>query len=121
MADIAPLLRVEDLSLYYFLGIDLLFIFVVLGFLYFFLSRFSLKDRRVRSAKKELLNLKFENPKKDAYRATRLIKELANSQNRASSKRLISHLEAHKYKKSVPKLSENLKRDIKEFVKEVDI
>lgn len=120
MADIAPLLKVEDLSLYYFMILDIVVIFGALGILYFFLARFSFKEKSTRKAKKELLSLEFTHPKRDAYKATKLIKQLSNK-NDLQSKKLLDSLKAHKYKKSVPEISQNLKRDIKEFAKEVDV
>ncbi|MFP4333449.1 MAG: hypothetical protein ACLFQJ_09120 [Campylobacterales bacterium] len=119
MANIAPLLEVEDLSLYYFLALSVLLVFLVLTILYFFFSRFSTQDRK--KAKKELLNLKFEDPKADAYRATKLIKKLSTPQNSEYAKKLIKDLKSHKYKKIVPEVSSSLKNHINEFAKEVDV
>lgn len=116
--DIAPLLHIDDHSIYYFL-IVVVFLSVIFVVVTIFLFRF-FRKKEVGSAKKRLLKLDFSSPKRDAYEATRLINLLTTPSNKEQARRVLERLKNHKYKKRVEPVGSELKRQIKEFASRVD-
>jgi hypothetical protein len=79
---------------------------------------FAKKPKSVREIRLEKLqNLDFNDSKKTAYEFTRLAKYFLTEENEKLYERIVKKLEKYKYKRQVPAIDEDTKKEILEFVK----
>ena len=111
--DIKPLIEIQEYSFYYFLGA--VFIGVVLVTLLGYLTYKWLKNRNRYNKRadhsQKLREIRFENPKKDAYDITfyGLTFRDDTPRHKKAYEALVHSLEVYKYKKDVPPFSDETK------------
>jgi len=112
--DIQPLVQVEDHSLYFFIALVLLGLFLVVTALYFLIQ--FLKNRKKENMRKEaykaLQTVNFDEAKKAAYEITRLALIFKDDSPQIEQKyeTLVSMLDKYKYRKKIaPALDDEVK------------
>ncbi len=123
--DIKPLVEIDDYSIYYFSGIIIVIItiLVALGFFAwkFYKKRNSFSIRKEHS--KLLHNIDFSNPKKAAYEITKYGYTFSQDDERHSEKyeNLLSRLAPYKYKKSVEAIDKETKAHFEIYLGMIDV
>ncbi len=115
LKDIKPIVDIPDNSLIIF-SVILFVILIILILLYLLL-----KPKRKRRKKltqreldlQELKNIDFSNDKEVAYTFSTKASEFLDAKK---YKEIVSKLESYKYKKDTPKMSEELKKEIKKVI-----
>ncbi len=122
--DIKPLVKIPDHSIYFYYGVIILGILLIC-FIFYFLYEY-LKKRK-NSKQKEyyriLQNIKFDNPKQDAYDITFYGRLLATDERSHKLLEDLWHsLEGYKYKKDVPThFSKETKAKFDTFMDSLDV
>jgi len=124
LRDIKPLLEIPDSSYYIFLGLIVLAIILVLLIIWFLVKKFW-KKRKVNMQKvyfEQFKNLDWTNVKQSAYEATELGRKLTLENERAKEiySQLVPMLEAYKYRKEVPSLDDETRKQYNLLVHIID-
>jgi len=124
LRDIKPLLEIPDSSYYLFLGLIALAGVLVLLIIWFLVKKFW-KKRKVDRQKvyfEQFKNLDWNNVKGSAYEATELGRKLTLENERAKEiySQLVPMLEAYKYRKEVPSLDDETRKQYNLLVHIID-
>ncbi len=119
LKDIKPLVEIPDYSFYLYLGFILFATLLAAVGVYFFIR---LLSRKKRDRKRELLEylrgLDLNDSKRVAYEITKWGRYLVSDESRARLYgELVRKLTPYKYKKEVPPLSDEIKREIRLFLR----
>jgi len=123
--DIKTVIDIEEYSFYYLSVVVVLVSIVLLGALYLLVKY--LKNRNTFNIRKEhsrlLHEIRFENPKEDAYNITRWGDTFKNDseRHRNAYETLVKSLEAYKYKKDVGTFDENVKHAFDIYLGMIDV
>lgn len=120
--DIKNLETIPDISLYIFILIIILGIFLFLTFLYFIYKLFKKEKSDKYFYYNELKNIDFTNSKEAAYKITKYGKKLI-SQDREKKlyEELIHELEEYKYKKNVKEIDIKVMQKFEIFMDSLDV
>lgn len=124
LRDIKPLLEIPDSSYYLFLGLIALAGVLVLLIIWFLVKKFW-KKRKVDRQKvyfEQFKNLDWTKVKQSAYEATELGRKLTLENERAKEiySQLVPMLEAYKYRKEVPSLDDETRKQYNLLVHIID-
>ncbi len=118
LRDIKPLVEIPDFSFYLYIAFIALMTTLAALLVYFLIKLLSRKKREKREdilAKLRMLDL--NNPKEVAYAITKFGKFIVRDEASARLyEDLVRKLTRYKYKREVPPLPEDLKREIKLFL-----
>ncbi len=123
LRDIKPLVEIADSSIYFYWGIIIFGVIILLVAIYFLIQKIkSFKSiNRAKSYLDTLKSINWSNPKEASYRATHYGRLLASDERRVELYRqLLPMLERHKYKKEVDKLDDETLRHFELFIKVCD-
>ena len=119
LKDIKPIVEVVDFSFYYLIAIVSRVVLIVIFGLYRYFTR--VKKTKILTqnqiALKRLKNLDFKDVKNVVYSFSVDGFLFLNDKNRDNFEALEEKLEQYKYKKDIPNLPNELKDDIKQFIK----
>lgn len=119
LRDIKPLVEIPDYSFYLYLAV-MLIVTLIIALIIFYLIRFFSKKRidKREQILKYLKSLSFDNPKRVAYAITKYGRFLVKDESSARLyEELVRKLTKYKYKKVVEPLDEELKKEIKLFLR----
>ncbi len=123
--DIKPLVEIPDYSIYYFAGVVILAVALLLAALFFAWKFYKKRtDKSVRKAHyKSLENIDFSNPKAAAYAITKYGYSFKNDGARQSEtyENLVARLAPFKYKKTVMQIDEETKGYYKIYLEIIDV
>lgn len=119
LRDIKPLVEIPDYSFYLYMAV-MVIVTLLIALMLFYLIRFFSKKRvdKREQILKYLRALPFDNPKRVAYAITKYGRFLVKDESSARLyEELVRKLTKYKYKKEVDPLDEELKREIKLFLR----
>ena len=119
LKDIKPLVEIPDYSYYLYLGFIIVATTAAAVGVYWLIKLFSRKKmNKKEEIKKRLRMLDLNDAKRTAYEVTKYGKYLVNDHSRAKLyEDLVRKLTKYKYKKEVPPLSDELKKEIRLFLR----
>jgi len=119
LRDIKGLVEIQDYSLYYLLALVILGLLIASFVIYqlFFKRKRRKKPTKKEIALRELKNIDYSNPKDVAYKFTIFAESLLEESDKREYEMLVKELDSYKYKKEIPKMDEDLKKRVKNFIK----
>ncbi|NVJ54706.1 MAG: hypothetical protein HWD90_13560 [Campylobacteraceae bacterium] len=121
--DIKSLVDIPDFSIYIYILLIIIAIFLVVSFIFLIYKIFSNRKKDLRKEYFKILEeIDFDDSKKAAYTITKYSRLLADSPREIKlSEELIDELEEYKYKKNVKELEHNIKMQLSRFMDSVDV
>jgi len=119
LKDIKPIVEVVDFSFYYLIALVCILVLILIFGLYKYFTR--VKKTKILTqnqiALKRLKQLDFEDVKNTVYSFSVDGFLFLNDKNRDNFEALEEKLEQYKYKKDIPNLPNELKDELKQFIK----
>ena len=121
--DIKDIVEIPDYSIFLFSFLIFLILVFLLVVIIYTIKYFKNKKTNMRKEYfNSLKNIKFDNPKQDAYQATKYLRLLAlQDREKNLSNELIDELEKYKYKKDVKEIDSSIKIKLSTFMDIVDV
>jgi len=121
LKDIKDIVAIPDNSLYILIALVVAVIIVAIVVALILKRKFRKRRRFIKSeaelAKERIDALDFSNTKEVVYTFIEDVSHFVNEANKADYEAILKELEPFKYKKEVGQISDELKREIKEFIK----
>ncbi len=124
LRDIKGIVEISDNSLLFLFGISVFTVLLSVGILLYFKFRKKRVKRRFLKTKKELAkerleNIDYDDPKSVTYTFIEDAGEFIDEKSKPEFLKIVEELKPYKYKKEVPQIDEELKKRVKDFIREI--
>lgn len=121
--DIKDIVEIPDISIFIFIALVLLALFIILAFSIFIIKKIKNKKTNERKTYFNILeNVNYDDAKEASYTITKALRFLAkNDREIKLANEIIEDLEQYKYKKNVNDIDTIIKSKLSTFMDSVDV